>query len=408
MMLLAILAVLIFAYSLASRRLDETAITGPMAFTVAGIAVGSVAPAEVAAGINSKLVLHLAETGLVLLLFTDAGRTDLSLLWNIRGLPARLLGIGLPLTIVAGAAAARLIFPGFPLWEGAILAAVLAPTDAGLGQVIVNDPRAPAKIRQALNVEAGLNDGLAVPFLLFFMALAAADQEGAHASLVQYIVEQLGYGVAVGAGIGLAGGFLLGWAARRGWMSDALKQAGVVALPVLCIVASDALAASMFIAAFVAGMAVQAGFRDVGMHSLEFGEIWGQVINLSVFFLFGLVIARDWRNFSLEAVAYAILSLTVVRLVPVAIAMIGQRLGWPTILFVGWFGPRGLASIVLGLVYLEQEIHLGNEPIFRMAATLTILLSIFAHGLSARPGVALYARAIAGREQAAKENAKRP
>jgi len=393
MILLATLAVLVFAYSLIGRRLDETVVTGPMLFTLSGIVAASVAPAEVAVGVNSKLVLHLAETGLVLLLFTDAARTDLSSLWSIRGLPARLLGIGLPLTILAGAAAAKLVLPDFPVWEAAILSAVLAPTDAGLGQVIVSDPRTPANVRQALNVEAGLNDGLVVPFLLFFIAIAAVEQEGAHASLMQYIVEQLGLGVAAGGAIGLAGGWLLGQAARRGWMSEVLKQAGVVALPVLCMVASDAAAASMFIAAFVAGMAVQAGFRDAGTHSLEFGEIWGQVVNLSVFFLFGMFVARSWHDFTLASLAYAVLSLTVVRMLPVAVAMIGGRYRWPTILFLGWFGPRGLASIVLGLVYLEREIHLANESTFRMAATMTVLLSIFAHGLSARPGVTLYARA---------------
>ena len=151
---------------------------------------------------------------------------------------------------------------------------------------MVTSPYAPLRVRQALNVEAGLNDGLSVPFLLFFIALAAASEESARASFAQFVVEQLGYGVAVGAVIGLAGGWLLGAAARRDWISGPFKQCGVVALPLLCLLVSDAVAASMFIAAFVAGLAVQKGFPDAGRHSLEFGEIWGQIINLSVFFLF--------------------------------------------------------------------------------------------------------------------------
>lgn len=396
MTLLVVFIVLVFAYGLVSRRLDRTVVTGPIVFTAAGILGGLVAPGQLTAEIDSHLFLTLAEVGLVLLLFTDAGRTDLSLLWNIRDLPARLLGIGLPLTILLGAVVAHLVLPGLSLWEAAILAAILAPTDAGLGQVVVTSPRAPLRVRQALNVEAGLNDGLSVPFLLFFIALAAASEEGVRASFAQFVVEQLGYGVAVGGVIGLAGGRLLGWAARREWISDPFKQCGVVALPLLCLLVSEAVAASMFIAAFVAGLAVQKGFDDARRHSLEFAEIWGQIINLSVFFLFGLVVARYWHGIDLWIVLYAVLSLTVVRMVPVGLALVGAGLGRSTVLFMGWFGPRGLASIVLGLVYLEREIELPGESTIRLATIATVLLSIFAHGLSAQPGIALYARRVAG------------
>lgn len=395
MTLVALFVGLVFAYGLVSRRLEGTIVTGPIFFTTAGIIAGTVASSALAAGLSSRFILHLAEVGLVLLLFTDAGRTDLSLLWNIRDLPARLLAIGLPLTILLGAAAACLVFPGLTLWEAAILAAILAPTDAGLGQIVVTSPYAPLRVRQALNVEAGLNDGLSVPFLLFFIALAAASEESARTSFAQFVVEQLGYGVAVGAVIGLAGGWLLGAAARRDWISGPFKQCGVVALPLLCLLVSDAVAASMFIAAFVAGLAVQKGFPDAGRHSLEFGEIWGQIINLSVFFLFGTVVARSWREIDLAIVAYAVLSLTVVRLVPVALSLIGSGFSRATVLFMGWFGPRGLASIVLGLVYLEHEFKLPGESTIRMATIGAVLLSIFAHGLSAQPGIALYARRVA-------------
>ena len=395
MTLLATFAILVFAYSLVSQRLEATVLTGPIIFTGAGMAMALVAPIDLADGNYSKIFLLVAEVGLVLLLFSDAAHTDLSVLWNIRNLPARLLGIGLPLTVALGAAAAWLLFPDLHIWEAAILAAILAPTDAGLGQVIVTSPCAPLVVRQALNVEAGLNDGLSVPFLLFFIALAAA-REGASASFGQFMVEQLGYGVTVGAGVGLAGGWLLARASQRNWISDASKQAAVVSLPLLCLLLSEAVAASMFIAAFVAGIAVQASFRDAGKHSLEFGEIWGQIINFSVFFLFGMIVVRNWQAIDLRIAAYAVISLTVVRMVPVAIALIGSGLDRPTLLFMGWFGPRGLASIVLGLVYLEQEIHLPGEATIRLATIVTVLLSIFAHGLSARPGIELYASRTEG------------
>jgi NhaP-type Na+/H+ or K+/H+ antiporter len=392
MTLLAVFVVLIFAYSLVSRRLEATILTGPIVFTVAGIVVALATPVGFTGATNLTFFLHLAEAGLVLLLFSDAARTNLSLLWNIRDLPARLLGIGLPLTIALGAVAAWLVFPGLGLWQAAILAAILAPTDAGLGQVIVTSPRAPLRVRQALNVEAGLNDGLAVPFLLFFIALAAAPSEGARSSFSQFVVEQLGYGVAVGAGIGLAGGWLLDRVTHKNWISDEFKQIGMVSLPVLCLLVSDAIAASMFIAAFVAGLAVRKSANNVGKHSLQFGELLGQLFNLMVFFLFGTIVARNWQSIDLATMAYAVISLTVVRMLPVAISLAGLGLGRSTVLFMGWFGPRGLASIVLGLVYLEQEIHLPGESTVRLAVIATVFLSIFVHGLSARPGIELYAR----------------
>jgi NhaP-type Na+/H+ or K+/H+ antiporter len=307
------------------------------------------------------------------------------------------------LTILFGAVAARLVFPHLSNWEAGILASVLAPTDAGLGQIIVNSPRLPMRIRQALNVEAGLNDGLSVPFLMFFIALAAAKIEGPAASLTQLIVEQLGYGVLVGGGIGLVGGWLLGVAHRRGWMAESFQQIGVVALPLLCLVVSEIVSASMFIAAFVAGLVVQIGFKGAGKHSVEFAEEWGQLLNYSVFFLFGLAAVRAWPQFSLPIAVYAVLSLTVVRMLPVAIALIGTRLSPASVVFMGWFGPRGLASIVLGLVYLEQEMHLPGESTIRLAVIATVLLSIFAHGLSATPGIGLYARKIASLDAAAPE-----
>lgn len=392
MTLLAILAALVFGYSLLSRRLDETVVTGPMLFTVAGAAVAIQAPAEVTAGLNSRIFLHLAETGLVLLLFTEAARTDLSQLWNFRALPARLLGIGMPLTIALGAVLAWLVLPGLQIWEAAILAAILAPTDAGLGQVIVTSDRVPTPVRSALNVEAGLNDGLAVPFLLFFMALAAAGHDGVQASLGRFVVEQLGYGLIVGGVLGLAGGACLAWSARRGWLSPSLGQAGLLAVPVLCLIVSEKVEASMLIAAFVAGLALQVRFREPRHRSLEFSEIAGQILNLSVFFLFGMVVVRQAHGLSWSGMLYAVLSLTAIRLLPVAAALIGWRTDRATVLFLGWFGPRGLASIVLGLVYLEREIHLPHESIIRSATIATVLLSIFAHGLTARPGIALYDR----------------
>ncbi|HQR37114.1 MAG TPA: cation:proton antiporter [Blastocatellia bacterium] len=392
MLIVAIFIVLVLAYSLISRSLERTPVTGPILFTATGLCLSYSGVVEADVFRNMDTTLRIAEVGLSLLLFTDASRTDLGFLKSIRSLPTRLLSVGLLLTIALGALAAKLVFPNLTWWEAGILGAIVAPTDAGLGQVIVTSPRVPMRIRQALNVEAGLNDGLSVPFLMFFIALTGTASGSGSASLTRFIIEQLGYGLVVGVAIGLVGGAVLGVATRKGWMAEHLRGIGVVTLPLLCIVASEAVGASMFIAAFVAGLAIQIGYKEAGEHSVEFSDQWGQFLNFFVFFLFGLLIQFPWTWSLAPAFVYAALSLTVVRMVPVAISLIGTRLDRPTVLFMGWFGPRGLASIVLGLVYIEQEAHLPGEQSIRMAVGATVLVSIFAHGLSALPGINMYSR----------------
>lgn len=390
LVLLVALAGLFFAYSLVSRPLEDSAVTAPIAFTLAGILIECAAPGIAGVVIGRELFLRLAELSLVLLLFVDAGRTDLSLLWNIRELPARILGIALPLSILAGGIVAWLIFPRLGLWEAAILATILAPTDVGLARATVTDTRVPLRVRQALKVESGLADGLSVPLLLFFIALAAAAGDGrdGNAGLPRLVLEQVGYGVALGATIGIVGGRLLGWAERRGWVSPPFTQIGMAALPVLCLLTSEAIHASMFIAASVAGLAIQLAPQGTRKPNLQFGEIWGEVINLSVFVLFGMVLARNFHGIDLATAAYAVASLTVVRMLPMAISLIGSGVSWPSVRFIGWFGPRGLASIVLGLVYLKREVDLPGESTIELATIATVALSIFAHGLSARPAIA--------------------
>jgi len=395
MLIVAIFVVVLLVYALLSERIATTPLTAPIIFTVLGMMFHPHWARLTAAGVTPNVFLSVAEVGLVLLLFTDASRTDLAVLRSIGSLPARLLSTGMLLTILLGAIAARVVFPQLSWSEAGILSAILAPTDAGLGQIIVTSPRVPMRIRQALNVEAGLNDGLSVPFMLFFMAIAAAKIEGGATSLLQFMGEQLGLGVVVGAAVGLIGGWLLSVATRRGYIADAFRQIAVVTLPLMCLLLADMVEASMFIAAFVAGLAVQVPFKEAGQQSVEFAEEWGQIFNLIVFCIFGMAVMRDWRQFTVASWIYAVMSLTVVRMLPVTISLMGTRLSRPTVLFMGWFGPRGLASIVLGMVYLEQQLHLPGESTIRSAVMATVVLSIFAHGLSAIPGISIYARKVA-------------
>lgn len=395
MSVVIIFLALVFFYSLFSRRLERTIFTAPVVFTAAGMLLLLLMPEISEMERNRKLVLTLAEIALVLILFTDASRTDLTLLKKSSNLPVRLLTTGMVLTILLGLGAALAVFRELTVWEAGILAAILAPTDAGLGQIIVNSPLVPLRIRQALNVEAGLNDGLSVPFLMCFIAMTQLGTDSAGHIFLKFVIEQIGFGTLLGLAIGLTGGLLLGFSHRKEWVSKPLEQLGLVTLPLLMVILSEPIHASMFIAAFVGGFAVQAGFKEAGLHGVDFAEEWGQLLNYFVFFVFGLIVVDSWHRITAPLVVYAILSLTVVRMLPVAISLIGTRLSRPTVLFMGWFGPRGLASIVLGLVYLEQEVNLPGEATIKLAIMITVLLSVFAHGMSALPGIDLYHREVA-------------
>lgn len=384
----------VFLYSLVSRRLEATVLTAPILFTLAGIALYRLPPAFSDPELKRQGFLVVAEIGLVMTLFTDAARISLNSLTSNRNLPIRLLSTGMLLTIFLGTLGGMWIFPSLTWQEAGILAAILAPTDAGLGMVIVNSPYVPNRIRQALNVEAGLNDGLSVPFLMCFIALALQASESAGAVLSRFIGEQIGYGALIGIGIGASGGWLLTLAARKQWMNESMQQMGLVAIPFLCALASEATGASMFIAGYVAGFAVQLGFAEAGRNSVEFTDTWGQLFDFFVFFLFGLLVARSWAQFEWRHVYYAVFSLTLARMLPVALALWGSGLSRITLLFMGWFGPRGLASIVLGLVYLETQTHLPGETTIKLALMMTVIISIFSHGLSALPGIHYYAAKI--------------
>lgn len=395
MALIAIFLTLLFFYILISQRLERTLITAPMVFTLAGMLTWFSIPELCGWEFGRENILVIAEVGLTLLLFTEASRTDWGVVRLIRHLCTRLLSIGMLLTILLGLLIAKLLFAQLTLWQAGILASILAPTDPCLGQSIVNSPLVPIRIRQALNVESGLNDGLAVPFLLFFIAMSNATAEGTSVRIVRFIIDQLGMGSLVGICIGLAGGWLLGIAYRKQWMNSSLQQLGIVVLPLLCAMATSVIGGSMFIASFAAGLMVQVGFKDVCRQSIEFGENWGQLLNLFMYFVFGILVAQSWAMFNGLCLLYAVLSLTVVRMLPVAIALMGTQLQKATILFIGWFGPRGLGSIVLGLVCLERQIHQPEMPTVRIAVIMTVLLSIFAHGCSTIPAIRMYSRRIA-------------
>lgn len=394
MIISAVFLLLIFIIGLISRRLERTIITAPMIFTIAGMVLFLALPVIIEKERHTETILLISEIALVLILFTDATRIGLRSATKSESLPARLLGIGMPLTIIVGTITGKLLFTGLTIWEAAILATVLAPTDAGLGQVVVNSRFVPVRIRQALNVEAGFNDGLSMPFLMLFISVALVSHPLQNPDWLIFTMKQVVFGVLVGLLFGWLGGWLIGKAEMRGWMVESLGQLSLLSLAFLAWGSAGQIGGNAFIAAFVAGLAVKRGFEDAGDQALEFSEAWGQILVAFVFFMFGMSAASRLGNIGVKVVLYAILSLTLVRMLPVAIAMIRTKLKPATIVFMGWFGPRGLASIVLGLVYLEQEAALPGEKLIMLVLIATILLSIFAHGISASPSIKLYARQI--------------
>jgi sodium/hydrogen antiporter len=401
---LAILAIVVFALGLVSRRLEGTVLTPPIVFVAAGFVFGPAVLGLVEFGLDTHIVLLVSEIALSLVLFTDAASINLSVLRQNEGLPLRLLGIGMPLTIALGTASAALLLTDLTFWEAAIVGTVLAPTDAALGQAVLSNPRVPVRVRQALNVEAGLNDGLSVPFLALFLTLAVAEEELQPASYwIRFALEQVGLGILVGVGVGLVGGWLVSWASKREWMTGSFRRLALLALAIIAWALADQIGGNGFIAAFVGGLAVGPTVERVGEQLIQFTEAEGQLLNLSVFFIFGVLVIGLFQPLSWEVAVYALLSLTVIRMLPVALSLLGTHLRGVSVLFMGWFGPRGLASIVLGLVVVTEASLLDGRDEIGVVVALTVLLSVLLHGVTAAPLSAVYVRRVEGMAASAPE-----
>ena len=391
-----VVAILFVVYGLFSKRLAHSPITGPMIFTAAGIAVGlalewqGVSQQVMSVELSGGMVQTLLEGTLIILLFSDAVVIDIRAVRRDAFLPSRLLGIGLPLTIAAGTAAAMLMFPEFGFWPAAVIGIILAPTDAALGQAVIANDGVPDLVRQGLGVESGLNDGIVVPFLAIAIAGATSEMQSG-AETAQVFVEEIGLAVIVGILVGWIGGKAVKFAYSRGWMSREWRQVTVVSLAVLCFVLADPIGGSGFIAAFVGGLVFGKLVRHDYPNICNFSEGIAHLLTMVAFFTFGvLILVPVLGLITWKVVLYAVISLTIVRMIPVAVALIGTNLGGQTKLYIGWFGPRGLASLVfMGTVVVESDPEF-SAAIVTVGAT-TIALSVLLHGLTAWPGSVRYA-----------------
>ncbi len=390
---IAIVAAALLGIATVSRLLSGTPLTPAMLLVAGGLLLGPELLGGIDLGGSNATVRALAEATLALVLFCDASRVDLGQLRRSVGVPLRLLGVGLPLTIILGALAAAVVFEQLTLGEALIIGVILAPTDAALGQAVLSERRVPARIRQGLNVESGLNDGICVPLL--FAAVAAADVES-HISggrgAVDLVLEEVGFGALGGLVAGALIAAIVIQAGRRDLITGPWRQVIPGAGAALAYGIASALGGSGFIAAFVAGITFRALLRRDPAEINRLSEEVGDVLSAVTFLLFGAVLLEPaLGHLSWQLVLYAVLSLTIVRMAPVAVALLGSGARTPTVSFLGWFGPRGLASIVFALIVVEES-ALPHQELITLAVYLTVGVSVFAHGLSAAPLARRYGR----------------
>ncbi len=382
---LAILALFIFIYSMVAGRIERSAISGPIVFVIAGFLMGPFGFGWFKGDATSSDLRILADLTLALILFIDAANADLSVLKRQFRIPSRMLLLGLPGVIVLGFGIAILMFDGLSLYAAAILATMLAATDAALGKAVITNKAVPARIREGLNVESGLNDGICVPILLFFIALAVGGEHGhGETSALALVAQELGIGMAVGLGLAFLGAYLLRWCWKNGWVTEIWIQVTVVGLAIASFALAQSLHGSGYIAAFTGGLLFGYLAKDATHKLVLAAEGTGETLALLTWLLFGaMVIAPAFLIFDWKVVLYAILSLTVIRMLPIFLSLAGTGESVSSRLFLGWFGPRGLASIVFAIIVINAEVP-GSDYL-ALVVICTVIMSLVAHGISANP-----------------------
>ena len=389
--IITVFAAFAFAYSLIASKLEKTPVNGALAYVLIGMLCGPHLLGLVDLPIDEEGISLLAEIALAICLFTDSSNANLTVLKSVEAIPVRLLTIGLPLTIALGLAIAWLIFGELSFCEIALIATMLAPTDAALGKAVVTNPVVPAKVRESLNVESGLNDGICVPVILFFIALAASTGEASASTpgIVSLTLRVIGIGVVTGLALALLGGFALRTSAARGWVAGTWLQFPIIALALLCFGLAQWLGGSGFIASFVGGLTFGALTKQHKQEFLEAAEGTADAVAMVTWFTFGTIILKILLpGLSWQVLVYALLSLTVARMLPVFLCLLGKGLKPDTLLFMGWFGPRGLASIGFVVMVIAEKLP-GNDTIVE-GVSWTIVISVVLHGLSANPLASIY------------------
>ncbi len=383
---LAILAAFAFLYSVFAKGIERTWVSGPIVFTAFGLLLGPLGADILTLNVSNEALRTIAEMTLALVLFSDAASANLGVLKSSLRLPERMLAIGLPLTILLGFVVGILIFDEFTLYELAILATMLAATDAALGKPVITNKTVPARIREGLNMESGLNDGICVPILFIFIALAVHTKgdAGGMSYALHLVIEEIGIGLAVGLCLAALAGWVLTLSAKHDWLSEIWMQITVFALAVACFAGAQSMGGSGFIAAFVGGLLFGKITKHHKHYLLRATEGTGNAFALLTWAVFGsAIIGKVIGDLSWQIVLYSVLSLTLVRMLPIFISLAGTGERVESKLFLGWFGPRGLASIVFTIIVLNE--NLAGGKILGTVVVCTICLSIVVHGVTAIP-----------------------
>ncbi|WP_435140344.1 cation:proton antiporter domain-containing protein [Pseudopelagicola sp. nBUS_19] len=383
--LLVYIALLMLLYCLFSGRIGSWGITMPMVFLAIGVAFSFGGPVLTLASVG---VFHnLAEITLALLLFADATVLRRQTLENIRQRTFRMLAFGLPCAIFLGAIINLLLLPSWPLWEACLLAALLAPTDAALGQSIQSNEYIPQALRDVINAESGLNDGLALPFVIFFAGLAIGGGEGDHSGtkLLPLIASQIGLGAFVGLAGGFAAGKLRNFVLRRNMMDQGLGKTVSLVLVGFIFFAADHVGGNSFIAVFIGGIAFANAVDGPVHHARHFLEGDGQFLAILSFFFIGMLFVPEAFNYlTMNDLLIVVISLFAVRPVAIWLSLIGTETTINERLFYGWFGPRGLATVLFAVfVVMDFEEVKNIDGIFTIVIT-AVLISAYAHGITAK------------------------
>jgi NhaP-type Na+/H+ or K+/H+ antiporter len=383
---LATLALFGFAFSVVAGRIERSAVTGPIIFIAFGLIAGPFGLGIMDIEVENIELRVVADLTLALVLFIDAANADLSTLRSHAKIPQRMLLIGLPLCIALGVGIGMLVFPDISLFELCILATILAATDAALGKGVITNEAVPARLREGLNMESGFNDGLCVPVLFVFLALATSsgggDEGGSLAVALELVAREIGIGLGVAVVLAAVGIKLISICGRRGWFTDVWAQIPVVTLALACFATAQTLHGSGYIAAFVGGLLFGHYAKDHTHKLVIAGEGIAELLAMLTWVIFGAAaIGQSWAGMTPDVLIYSLLSLTLIRMLPNVIALTGTGEKLETKMFLAWFGPRGLASIVFFIIVANEK--LPGESVLQHTVVCTVTLCVIAHGLTA-------------------------
>ncbi len=391
-----VLTLLVLCYSVVSGLVKKWYTAPALIFVLFGIVLGPFMLDIIEGATDTASFTVVAQLALTLILFNQAAELDLDAVVRRGGITFRLLMIGIPLAIALGTLTALLLLPVMPVWEALCLAAIVAPTEVALIDALLDDERIPARIRHALSTESGFYDGFALAAMLAALALASERTDHDSARWGLFLVRTEGVSLLVGLAIGAIGGWVIARSRRRGWMSDTWAQLATLAIALVCFGAGERLHGSGFVAAFAGGLAFAFAARRVGIRQeMQVSDAAGQLLELMVFAMFGgYAVIVGWRNASWRVVAFAIIALVVVRLVAVSVALLRSEMPLHERLFIGWFGPRGIGTLVLGLLMINQG-EIEQAPLITQVVAVTVTLSLVLHSATANLGI----RWLAAREK---------